>query len=44
MALVLKGLEKIPAAELKAMRGERERFLAALAPDATGWSFHYDQG
>ena len=44
MALVLKGLERIPAAELKAMRGERDRFLATLVPDATGWSFHYDQG
>lgn len=44
MALVLKQLEKIPAAELKAMRGERERFLARLEADGTGWSFHHDQG
>ena len=44
MALVLKQLEEIPTAELKAMRGERERFLAGLEADSTGWSFHYDQG
>jgi hypothetical protein len=44
MALVLKQLEKIPAAELKAMRGERERFLVGLVPDQTGWAFGYDAG
>jgi deoxyribodipyrimidine photolyase-related protein len=44
MALVLKQLEKIPAAELKAMRGERERFLGALVPDQTGWAFEHDAG
>ena len=44
MALVLKGLEKISAAELVAMREARERFVASLAPDATGWAFHHDQG
>jgi len=44
MALVLKQLEKIAPAELKAMRSERERFLAGLVADSTGWSFHHDQG
>ena len=44
MRLVLKQLEKIPAAELRAMRLERERFLAGLEADSTGWSFHHDQG
>jgi deoxyribodipyrimidine photolyase-related protein len=44
MALVLKQLDRIPAPELAAMHGARDRFLEALAPDATGWRFHYDQG
>ncbi len=44
MALVLKQLEKLPAAELAAMRAEREAFLASLAPDASGWTFAHDQG
>jgi deoxyribodipyrimidine photolyase-related protein len=44
MALVLKGVERLKPAELRAMRAERERFLASLAPDETGWAFHHDQG
>ena len=44
MALVLKGLERIPAAELAEMQAERERFLATLEPDETGWRFDHDQG
>ncbi|MDX2119588.1 MAG: cryptochrome/photolyase family protein [Gemmatimonadota bacterium] len=44
MALVLKGLERIPATELAEMRAERKRFLATLEPDETGWSFDHDQG
>lgn len=44
MALVLKQLEKIAPAELAAMRQERERFLAGLKPDESGWEFAYDAG
>lgn len=44
MALVFKGLERIPAPELAEMRAERERFLAALEPDEMGWRFDHDQG
>jgi len=44
MALVLKGLERIPAAELGAMRQSRERFLDGLEPDDTGWAFRHDEG
>jgi deoxyribodipyrimidine photolyase-related protein len=44
MALVLKQLEKTPPAELRAMWGERERFLVGLVPDQTGWAFEYDAG
>jgi deoxyribodipyrimidine photolyase-related protein len=44
MALVLKQLGKLPTAELAAMRQMRERFLAALEPDRTGWTFDYDRG
>ena len=44
MALVLKQLEKIAPAELLAMREAREFFLGSMAPDETGWAFHYDQG
>lgn len=44
MALVLKGLEKISAGELAAMREARERFVASLAGDETGWEFRHDQG
>ncbi|MBK8006461.1 MAG: hypothetical protein IPK12_21910 [Gemmatimonadetes bacterium] len=43
MALVLKGLGKISAGELAAMREERERFVASLAADETGWEFRHDQ-
>lgn len=44
MALVLKALAALPAAELAAMHADRERFLATLTPDATGWSFDHDAG
>jgi len=44
MALVLKQLEKIAPAELAAMREERERFLAGLKQDESGWTFAYDAG
>lgn len=44
MALVMKALDRITPTELAAMHSERERFLATLAPDRTGWQFHYDQG
>jgi deoxyribodipyrimidine photolyase-related protein len=44
MALALKNVERLPAAELRAMHAERERFLATLEPDRTGWSFSHDQG
>ena len=44
MALVLKALERIPAAELAAMREERERFVAGLVPDRMGWVVRHDQG
>lgn len=44
MAVVLKALERLPPGELRAMRAERERFLATLQPEDTGWTFQYDQG
>ncbi|MFN8648112.1 MAG: cryptochrome/photolyase family protein [Gemmatimonadales bacterium] len=44
MALVLKQVEGLDPAELAMMHGERERFLASLEPDGTGWRFGYDQG
>lgn len=44
MALVLKQLEKIPPAEMAAMRSAREAFLAGLEGDATGWTFDHDAG
>lgn len=44
MAMPLRNLEKIPAAELAAMHAERERFLAALEPERTGWVFRHDDG
>lgn len=44
MALVLKALDRIPAAELSAMRAERERFLATIEPDRMGWVVRHDQG
>lgn len=44
MALVLKALDKMPADELAALHDERARFLAALAPDRTGWTFDHDAG
>ncbi len=44
MALVLKAVEKMPADELAALHAERDRFLAALAPDRTGWTFDHDAG
>jgi deoxyribodipyrimidine photolyase-related protein len=44
MALVLKGLDRLPPQELAAMHDERRRFLATLDPDETGWTFHHDQG
>jgi len=44
MALVLKGVARLKPAELKAMHAERERFLAGLQPDQTGWTFDHDGG
>lgn len=44
MAIVMKAVGAIPAAELALMHAERERFLGALEPDRTGWHFHHDQG
>ncbi|MDX2262751.1 MAG: cryptochrome/photolyase family protein [Gemmatimonadales bacterium] len=44
MALVLKALERVPPAELAAMREERERFVAGLVPDRMGWVVRHDQG
>jgi deoxyribodipyrimidine photolyase-related protein len=44
MALVMKSLDRISAAELEAMRAERERFLAGLESETTGWRFDYDAG
>ena len=44
MALVLKQLEKIPAAELGLMREARDFFLATMTPDKNGWAFHSDRG
>lgn len=44
MALVLKSLDRVPSAELAAMRQARDRFLDTLEPDRTGWEFHHDQG
>ncbi len=44
MALVLKQLERIEPEELAAMRNERERFLAGLKPDQSGWTYAYDAG
>ncbi|MDX2194083.1 MAG: cryptochrome/photolyase family protein [Gemmatimonadales bacterium] len=44
MAIPLKGLDRFAPATLAAMHDERRRFLDALAPDATGWRFHHDQG
>jgi deoxyribodipyrimidine photolyase-related protein len=44
MALVLKQVERLPPEELRAMQGERRRFLATLEPDRTGWEFSYDEG
>ena len=40
----LANLARIPAAELAAMHAARTAFLESLAPDATGWQFHHDQG
>jgi len=44
MALVFKGLDRIPGDELAAMHAARTAFLAGLEPDRTGWQFHHDQG
>jgi len=44
MALVLKQLSALPREELAIMREERERFLAALEPVSTAWTFNHDQG
>lgn len=44
MQLVMKGLDRIPAPDLAAMRNRRTRFLKQLEPDGTGWQFHHDQG
>ena len=44
MALVLAQLTKIAPAELTAMHDARDRFLAALMPDQTGWRFDHDAG
>ncbi len=44
MALVLKGVAQLKPAELKAMHAERERFLAGLERDRTGWTFDHDGG
>jgi len=44
MALVLKAIDKFPAAELAAMHASRTRFLETLAPDRTGWTFAADAG
>jgi deoxyribodipyrimidine photolyase-related protein len=44
MALVLAQLTKIAPAELTAMHDARDRFLAALTPDQTGWRFDHDAG
>jgi deoxyribodipyrimidine photolyase-related protein len=44
MALALRQADRLPAAELAAMRAERERFLTQLEPENSGWTFAYDQG
>lgn len=44
MRMPLANLARIPAAELAAMHAARTAFLESLAPDATGWQFHHDQG
>jgi deoxyribodipyrimidine photolyase-related protein len=44
MALVMKSLDRLSATDLAQMRAERERFLAELEPERTGWRFDYDAG
>lgn len=44
MALVMKAIDQFPEAELAAMHDSRTRFLATLAPEATGWTFNADAG
>jgi len=44
MALVMKSLDRLSADDLAAMRAERERFLAELEPERTGWRIDYDAG
>ncbi len=44
MALVMKSLDRLSAPDLAQMRAERERFLAELEPERTGWRFDYDAG
>jgi deoxyribodipyrimidine photolyase-related protein len=44
MALVLKGLDRMPPEDLDAMHRRRRQFLAGLRPDQTGWKFLHDQG
>jgi hypothetical protein len=44
MALMFKGLDRLPPEDLDAMQGLRRRFLAGLQPDQTGWMFSHDQG
>ena len=44
MALSLKNVERLDPAELAAMHAARDRFLADLQPDQTGWTAAHDQG
>jgi deoxyribodipyrimidine photolyase-related protein len=44
MALMFKGLDRLPPEDLDAMHRLRRRFLAAIQPDRTGWTFSHDEG
>jgi deoxyribodipyrimidine photolyase-related protein len=44
MALMFKSLDRLPPEDLDAMHRLRSRFLAAIQPDRTGWTFSHDEG
>lgn len=44
MALALKQAARIPPAEMREMLALRDRFVAGLEPDRSGWRFDHDRG